>query len=216
MNNRPPRSADTREGKTRALLGAVFAIASSLSYGLEVVLSTEVQTPLRPTIQGVTNLPDGTKLSVIVSRKENAYRAQASTQVRSGRFAVGPLSQRDHDFNPGLYSLEVGVVTAADQPSSVREVIGKQGEKLQGPLAKRAGGSRTVRYTATFQVGIAANPELDRTAREQAKISQTKWWKGQCRDICDNAEPFERDKSRPFSNPDCLKTCLSNPPAATR
>lgn len=200
----------------RALLGAVFAVATSLSYALEVVLSTEVQTPLRPTIQGVTNLPDGTKLAVIVSRKENAYRAQASTQVRSGRFAVGPLSQRDNDFNPGLYNLEVGVVTAADQPSSVREVIGKQGEKLQGPLAKRAGSNRTVRYTATFQVGVAANPELDRTARERAKISETTWWKGQCKDICDNAEPFERDKSRPFSKPDCLKTCLSNPPAATR
>jgi hypothetical protein len=201
----------------RAFLGAIFAIATSLSYALEVVLSTEVHTPLRPTIKGVTNLPDGTKLAVIVSRKESAYRAEAATQVRSGRFAIGPLSQRGNDFNPGLYNLEISVVTAADQPSSVRDVIGKQGEKLQGPLAKRDGDSRTVRYTRTFQVGLAANPELDRTAREQqAKISETKWWKRQCRDICDNAEPFERDKSRPFSKPDCLTTCLSNPPAATR
>jgi hypothetical protein len=205
-----------REDKVRAFLAAVFAMATSFSYAIEVVLSTEVQTPLRPTIKGATNLPDGTKLAVIVSRKESAYLAEASTQVRSGSFAIGPLSQRGNDLSPGLYNLEVGVTAAADQPSSVREVIGKQGEKLQGPLAKRDGASRTVRYTTTFQVGLAANPELDRAAREQAKISETKWWKRQCRDICDNAEFFERDKSRAFSKPDCLKTCVSNPPAATR
>ena len=202
--------------KMRAFLAAVLAMATGLSYAIELVLSTQVQTPLRPSIKGVTNLPDGTKLAVVVSRKEIAYRAQAWTEVRSGSFAVGPLSQRGNDLNPGLYNLEGGVAAAADQPSSVREVIGQRGEKLQGSLVKRDGNSRTVRHTATFQVGLVANPELDRMAREQAKISETKWWKRQCRDICDNAEPFERDKSRVFNKPDCLRTCVSNPPAATR
>ena len=205
-----------REEKMRTFLLAVFAMATSLSYAIEVVLSTEVQTPLRPTIKGVTNLPDGTKLAVVVSRKDSGYRAQAWTEVKSGRFAVGPVSQRGNDLNPGLYNLEVGLAAAADQPSSVREVIGRRGEKLQGPIAKRDGNSRTVRHTTTFQVGLVANAELDRMAREQARISDTKWWRRQCRDLCDNAEPFEREQSRPFSKPDCLKTCVSNPPAAMR
>ncbi len=200
----------------RGFAGAILTMAAGFSYAIEVELSTEVQTPSRPTIQGTTNLPDGTKLAVIVSRKESAYRAEISTEVRFGRFLVGPLSQRGNDLNPGLYMLEVVTATAADQPLSVREVIGKQGERLQGPLANRDAGGRAVRYTTTFQVGVAANPELDRTALEHAKISNTKWWKRQCRDICGNAEGFERDHGRGFSPSDCLKTCISNPPTVTR
>ena len=200
----------------RAFAAAVMTIAASLSYAVDVVLSTEVQTPLRPTIKGTTNLPDGTKLAVLVHRKESAYRADVSTEIRSGGFVVGPLSQRGNDLNPGLYNLEVVIAAIADQPPLVREVIGKKGEKLQGPLAKREDAGLTVRYATTFQVGLAANPQLDRIAREQAKASETKSWKRQCKDICDNAEPFELYKSRPFSKSDCLKTCISNPPTPTR
>jgi hypothetical protein len=197
-------------------LVAVIALASGVCFGIEVQLSTEVQTPSRPTIQGTTNLPDGTKLTVLVSRKESAYRVETSTEVRSGGFLVGPLSQRGNELNPGLYKLEVAMVPAADQPLSVQQVIGRQGEKLRGPLPSREARGLTVRYATTFQVGVAANPELDRIALERAKISSTKWWKRQCTDLCDNAEHFERDRARGFSPPDCLKTCIANPPTVTR
>ncbi len=30
------------------------------------------------------------------------------------------------------------------------------------------------------------------------------------RNICDNAERFERDRGRPLSSSDCLKTCISS------
>jgi hypothetical protein len=52
------------------------------------------------------------------------------------------------------------VATAVDQPSSVREVIGKQGERPKGPLANREAGSRAVRYTTTFQVRVAMQEHL--------------------------------------------------------
>jgi hypothetical protein len=200
----------------RGVLGLVLAMAAGLSYAMEVELSTEVQTPSRPTIQGTTNLPDGTKLTVIVSRKESAYRAETSTEVSSGRFVVGPLSQRGNELNPGVYQLEVGMLPAADQPLSVQQVIGRQGGKLSGPSVSREGAGRAIRHSTTFQVGVVANPELDRMALERAKVSNTRWWKRQCRDICDNAERFERDRGREFSAPDCLKTCISNPPTTTR
>jgi len=100
-----------------------------------------------------------------------------------------------------------------NQPAAVLDVIGKRGEKLEGALVRRNGDTRTIRYATTFQVGLAANPELDRVAREQAKMSQTRWWKSQCNEICDNAEFFERARGRSFSKPDCLRTCVSNPPA---
>ena len=200
----------------RAVLGLVLAMAAGLSYAIEVELSTDVQTPSRPTIQGTTNLPDGTKLTVIVSRKESAYRAESSIEVSSGRFVVGPLSQRGNELNSGIYQLEVALLPAAEQPLSVQQVIGRLGGKLSGPSVSRDGASRAIRYSTTFQVGVVANPELDRIAVERARMSDTKWWKRQCTDICDNAEPFERARGREFSAPECLKTCISNPPTATR
>ena len=122
---------------------AVLSLVATLSHAIEVVVTAEVQTSSRPTIQGYTNLPDGTKLSVSVTRKESAYHAEVLTEVNSGAFIVGPLSQRGADLNPGLYEVEIAVVAATDQPVAVREVIGGQGEKLRGPLAKREGGGRT-------------------------------------------------------------------------
>jgi hypothetical protein len=200
----------------RGLAALILALTLGLCHALEVQLSTEVQTPLRPTIHGTTNLPDGTKLTVTVRRKEGAYRAEASTEVGSGQFSIGPLSQRGNELNPGLYKLEVALVAAARQPLSVQQVIGRQGEKLHGPLVSREAGVLTVRYATTLQVGVLANPELDRIALEHAKISSTRWWKTQCTDLCDNAEHFERERGRGFSLPECLKTCIANPPTVTR
>ena len=200
----------------RGLAAAILALATGVCYALEVQLSTEVHTPSRPIVNGTTNLPDGTKLVVTVGRKESAYRVEAPTEVGSGRFSVGPLSQRGNELNPGLYKLEVALVAAAQQPLAVQQVIGRQGEKLYGPLISREARALTVRYATTLQVGVAANPELDRVALEHAKISSTKWWKTQCTDLCDNAEHFEQQRGRGFSLPDCLKTCIANPPTVTR
>ena len=200
----------------RGLVAAILALVTGVCYALEVHLSTEVQAPSRPTVNGTTNLPDGTKLIVTVSRKESAYRAEASTEVSSGRFSIGPLSQRGNELNPGLYNLRVAMVAAAHQPVAVQQVIGRQGEKLHGPLVSREARALTVRYATTLQVGVAANAELDRIALEHAKISSTKWWKTQCTDLCDTAGHFEQERGRGFSLPDCLKTCIVNPPLVTR
>jgi len=205
-----------REERMRVLTLVMMIVASTLSHALEVVVSAEVQTPPRPTIHGSSNLPDGTKLAVIVTRQESAYRAEALTEMKSGRFVIGPLSQRGNDLNPGVYNLEVSMASTTDQPLAVREMVGRQGEKLLGPLTKRDGRSRTVRYATTFQVGVGVNAELDRAARERAKMSQTRWWKKQCTEICENAEGYELGKGNAFSSPDCLKTCISNPPILTR
>src|SRR5271154_2993896 len=108
----------------RGLAAAVLALASGMSFAIEAQLSTEVQTPSRPTIHGTTNLPDGTKLAVIVMRKESGYWVETLTEVRSGSFLVGP--QRGNEINPGLYKLEVTMAAAANQPLSVQQVIGRQ------------------------------------------------------------------------------------------
>ena len=204
-------------GNMRALVAALLSLVVTLSHAVEVVVTAEVQASSRPTIQGSTNLPDGAKLSVTVTRKESAYHAEVLTEVSSGAFIVGPLSQRGAELNPGLYEVEIAVVAAADQPLAVREVIGGKGERLRGPLAKREGSGRMgVRYTTTFRVGVGTDPVLDRQARERAQLSQTKWWKKHCNEMCENAERFAQESGRGVSWPDCLKACVANPPVLTR
>jgi len=200
----------------RALAAAVFSVVACVSQAMEVAVKTEASSSPRPVIHGSTNLPDGTKLAVIVSRQESAFRAEILTEVKSGSFTAGPLSQRTNDLNPGVYNLEVLLAAIGDQPLAVRDAVGKEGEKLQGPFVKRDGRSRTLRYMTTFQVGLGANADLDRSARERAKMSQTKWWKNQCKEICTNADWFERGKSKAFNSDECLKTCISTPPIVAR
>jgi len=72
----------------------MMIVAPTLSHTMEVVVSAEVQTPPRPTIYGSSNLPDGTKLAVIVTRQESAYRAEALTEVKSGRSFSRRQAQR--------------------------------------------------------------------------------------------------------------------------
>lgn len=171
---------------------------------------------MRPVLQGDSNLPDGTKLIVTIRRKESSFQYETMATVSASRFDVGPLNQRGNDLNPGYYHVEIALAPLAEQRDSVREVIGKHGEKLAGALTRKDGDGRALRYIGGFQLGLAANPELDAAAREQAKISETRWWRKHCRDICDNAEYFAGGKAQEFNNAECVKTCVANPPTATR
>ena len=75
------------------LLAASVLMACPHAHALQVELSTEVQGDLRPTIRAATNLPDGMKLLVRVTRKESAF--QFETPVRRCN-QVASRSDRSH------------------------------------------------------------------------------------------------------------------------
>lgn len=182
----------------------------------DVTLAIDVKPELRPTIKGSTNLPDGMKLLVRVTRKESAFDSEAPVEVQSGHFEVGPLLQSNTDLNPGTYNVDITSLPLSDQPAAVIRVIGKKGEELRGPLIKRYAGTAQVRLLTTFQVGHASNPELDQARRKQVELSQTRWWRKNCAEICAAGERYSQQKSETFDKEACLKTCIANPPSGAR
>src|SRR5262245_636247 len=82
---------------------------------MQVELTTQVEGGLRPIVKASSNLPDGMKLLVRVTRKESAFRFETPAEVQSGHFEVGPLSQSGGDLNSGIYDLEILSVDLSDQ-----------------------------------------------------------------------------------------------------
>lgn len=179
----------------------------------QVELKIIAEGELQPTIKGSCNLPDGMKLLVRVTRKESAFQFEAPVEVRGGRFHVGPLLQGTDNLNPGVYGIEVVSGPPSEQPDAVKATIGRTGEELRGPLTKHGSGGVRVRFLDSFALGQSANPELDRARREQTKLSETRWWRMNCTDICSGAERYAEQKGQPFDRPACFKTCVSNPPS---
>ena len=167
-------------------------------------------------VKATSNLPDGMKLLVRVTRKESAFQFETPVEVQSGHFEVGPLSQSGGDLNPGIYSLQIVSVNPSEQPHAVRVAIGRKGDELHGPLTRRYAGATWVRLATTFQIGQAANRELDQARREQVKSAQTLWWRKKCVAICSGGERYSQHKGDTFDRAACLKTCISNPPTSTR
>jgi hypothetical protein len=195
---------------------ASLLIASPALHATQVELTTAVEGELRPTIEGNCNLPDGMKLIVRVTRKESAFESETPVEVQSGHFAVGPLMQANADLNQGEYHVEIMSVHPTDQPDAVRAAIGQKGQGLQGPLTRRYSGATWVRVLTTFQIGRAANAELDEARREQVRLSQTRWWRKNCTEICSGGERYAEQRGKPFDRPACFKTCITNPPSVSR
>lgn len=179
----------------------------------EVTLATDVKGEFRPTIKGATNLPDGMKFLVRITRKESAYDFETTVEVQSGHFEVGPLLQSNSDLNPGTYNIEITNLPLSDQPEPVLKMIGKKGEELHGLLTRRYASTTHVRLLTTFQVGHGSNPELDQARRKQVELSQTRWWRKNCAEICTAGERYAQQKSESFDKATCMKTCIANPPS---
>jgi hypothetical protein len=207
------RAAITRSRLTMLVATALCMLASPLR-AVQVDLTMAVNGELQPVIQGSCNLPDGVKLLVRVTRKESAYQSETPVEVQGGHFELGPLLQGTNDLNPGVYNIEI--MSLPEQPDAIRAVLGQRGEELRGPLTKRDPAGTRVRFVSTFTLGRAANLELDRARREQVKLSETRWWRKNCTDICSGAEHYAERKGEPFDRPACFKTCVSYPPSIAR
>lgn len=196
----------------RWLAPLAFCLVTLPAFAFQVEMAVTVDADSRPTLSATTNLPEGMRLLVRVVRKESAFQVELPVEVQGGSFSAGPLSQLGAELNPGTYGVEVASVHPADQPDAVRVAIGPHGEELQGPLTKRYSGVTWLRVITTFQIGKAANPQLDEARREQVKLAQTKWWRSNCDEICGGGERYAQQKMQPFDRPACMTTCIANPP----
>jgi hypothetical protein len=113
-------------------------VVSGHSSAIAPTFEVEVESPARPIVTGKTNLPDGTKLMVHISRAQSNYSAGTKVKVASGGFRSEQFSQHGSDLNPGTYKVEISMPGAPLQTDAVRAVIGMNGEKLSGPLVRKA------------------------------------------------------------------------------
>jgi hypothetical protein len=90
---------------------------------------------------GITDLPDGTQLSVefdVVGRPETATYIGVRTEVKvaNKQFTALFIPPRRPEFTKGLYVVEV-VCAPRSQSEGVTKLLGKNGEQLRGPTTRK-------------------------------------------------------------------------------
>jgi hypothetical protein len=196
-----------------AVFFVLWLVAQATS-AFSVSITTTLEGGDKPTVIGKTNLPNGTELMVTLSRKESSYMAQDKAVVSNGQFRAGPFSQKGTPLNPGVYQIEVSSPLAALQPQSVRAVIGQDGGKLEGPLAKKSQfGGKVVEYRSTTKIGTAsASAQKDQVAREEAKKDRHDWWIQSCKDNCNLVSRYAAQRNEAFNWDKCYQKCLAEEP----
>ncbi|WP_263772848.1 hypothetical protein [Propionivibrio soli] len=197
---------------TCLLLSLCFFSGSALA--LNVTLVAKADRGSKPTITGVTNLPDGIDLMITISRKESQYMAQDKVKVKAGTFRSAEFSQKGNALNPGKYTIEMSMPIAAVQPPNTWPVIGNDGAKLEGPLVKKNSfGGKVVEYKTSMVIGSGeASSERDNMAREQEQKDKHEWWLRSCTDTCRMTQGIAQKRGEAFNWDRCYYRCVADEP----
>ena len=165
----------------------MIALVGARAFALSPRVEIFVENPLRPTVHGSTNLPDGTSLIVSLARSASSYMGQSTVTVEAGRFVSEKFSQGNAPLNPGLYDIDVSMSDASFQSADVQAVIGKLGQNLRGRLvtSDSLGGGHGVDYKTTEHLGGAPDAASDEKAREQATVDLHAWTVKSCAESVD-------------------------------
>jgi len=108
----------------------------------------------RLTVEGETNLPESTRLQVIVERELSGVRWRERVSVEEGAIMAGPFGPGS-GLPDGGYRVTVDVEEGSVQPRSVRDRLGEHNEHLGGSLVQqsRHGLGQVASYTQRFLVG---------------------------------------------------------------
>ncbi|MGQ7248238.1 hypothetical protein ACUN9Y_12995 [Halomonas sp. V046] len=143
-----PRSASPNPGAD------AVSEADPLDEAVDVALDAEVGADRRMTVRGTTNLPDDTRIQVLVTREASGFRWQIRTQVAQGRFAAGPFGSGS-GLPDGGYQVRVNMAPVDVQPDAVRARLGEQGKHLSGPLVTQSehGLGQVISASKRFLIG---------------------------------------------------------------
>lgn len=113
-------------------------------------------------IRGSTNLPDGSKLTVtfdVEGRLSSALYigVDKPAQVIGGAFAVALTPPQRSEFSKGPYEVNV-LFTPKAQTYDVLAKVGKDGERLAGPLRQSPLGFGLLELKQSFDLNLAIRP----------------------------------------------------------
>ena len=110
---------------------------------IEVEVSAEPESSAKGTkIAGKTNLPDGSRLLLTLSRGKG-YTAQDKATVLGGSFISAYFTDAHRHLSPGKYKLSI-IMSVLDQNKTVRSLVGEHGGMLAGPLVHSDGARRNL------------------------------------------------------------------------
>ncbi|WP_146215714.1 hypothetical protein [Pseudomonas sp. RW405] len=129
----------------------LLLLAAKPALALEVKMDVHASGGSYPVISGLTNLPDGTELSITLV-VPGEYLGQGKAIVENGRFASEAFSNNGKPLPSGVANLEVNSVLASSE--KVRAVIGEHGEKMTGPHVTTLAGTsfRTVHMSSKLAI----------------------------------------------------------------
>ena len=134
-----------------AVLGAICT--PMVAMAIEPSVSLSIEHPAKPILHDTTNLPDGSKLMLTVTKIGGGYAGQDTTQVKAGRFITNEFSIDGHQLPAGQYKIEISMSMASLQPPDVQAVIGAHGEKMTGRLLDHSMGEPMFDYVEQQQLG---------------------------------------------------------------
>ncbi|MGM0912791.1 MAG: hypothetical protein ACQEXC_06110 [Pseudomonadota bacterium] len=128
-----------------------------------IEITSRLGSDRRLTVEGETNLPEATRLQVIVERELSGVRWRERVSVEAGGFEAGPLGPGS-GLADGGYRVTVDVQEGSVQPRSVRDRLGEENEQLSGPLVQqsRHGLGQVASYSQRFLVGSETRRTHDR------------------------------------------------------
>ncbi|MCK2183740.1 hypothetical protein [Halomonas getboli] len=138
---------------------------------VSIDIDARLRSDRRLLVEGVTNLPEATRLQVLVERELSGVRWQERTVVEAGGgFAAGPFGPGS-GLPDGGYRITVNMPPASVQPSEVRARLGDKGQHLRGPLvqASRHGLGQVISASQRFLVGSEPRHTTDQVEVMEVK-----------------------------------------------
>lgn len=119
-----------------------------------IEFSVSLGSDRRLLVEGESNLPDTTRLQVVVERELSGVRWRERTTLTGGHFRAGPFGSGS-GLPDGGYTITVNLSEASVQPAAVRARIGERGEHLSGSLVvtSRHGLGQVASASRRFLIG---------------------------------------------------------------
>ncbi|GEK46353.1 hypothetical protein HPA02_06360 [Bisbaumannia pacifica] len=155
----PPASSSTAGGGEGAAPRATDARdpaepVAVLDEPIRVSLSALPRDDRRLDVSGATNLPEGSRLQLVVIREASGVSWRQRLQVgEDGNFEAGPLGPGS-GLAAGRYTLQLSMSPASVQPPEVRALIGERGEHLSGDWVRESGHGlgRVIEYQVPYEL----------------------------------------------------------------
>jgi hypothetical protein len=102
------------------IIGALLALVTAVPAAAQSIqLKASMTDAANPSVQGATNLPDGTKLAIdlvcpLQFCSEN-YWGESDAIVHDGRFSTEPFSENGAPLKPGRYVISTVVINDQSQ-----------------------------------------------------------------------------------------------------